>query len=356
MKEFWSERIRDMVPYTPGEQPKERTFIKLNTNENPYPPSSGTLAAIKRAANEDLRLYPDPECTALREALASYHHLKRSQIFVGNGSDEVLAFCFQAFFTPEKEIVFPDVTYTFYPVFAALFGQKYREIPLDENFGLDVEPYLGGNGGVVLANPNAPTGREASPCAIREIVEANPDVVVLVDEAYVDFGSRSAVEYIDCYPNLVVVKTMSKSRSLAGARVGWAMAHEDLIAALNCVKDSFNSYTLDRLAQAGAEASIRDNDYFHAVVAKIVHTRDHTAMRLKNMGFQVYASATNFLFISHDKVPAKVLLTGLRERGILVRWFDRPRIDDCLRVSIGTDADMDAFCAAMEALLKQHTE
>lgn len=355
MKEFWSERIREMVPYTPGEQPGERKFIKLNTNENPYPPSSGTIAAIKKAACEELRLYPDPECTALREAIASYHHLKRSQVFVGNGSDEVLALAFQAFFTPEKEIVFPDITYSFYPVFAGLFGQKYREIPLDENFGLPLEPFLGGNGGVVIANPNAPTGREASPCAIREILEANPDAVVLVDEAYVDFGAHSAVELIDRYPNLVVVKTMSKARSLAGLRVGWAMANENLIAALDCVKNSFNSYPLDRLAQAGAEASIRDNGYFHAVIAKVVNTRDHTAIRLKHMGFQVYDSMANFLFISHDKAPARELLAGLRERGILVRWFDRRRIDNCLRVSIGTDQDMDAFCAAMEALLKQYT-
>lgn len=354
MKKFWSERIRGMVPYTPGEQPKDRKFIKLNTNENPYPPSSGTLAAIKKAACGDLRLYPDPECAALREAIASFHHLKPTQIFAGNGSDEVLALCFQAFFTPGREIVFPDITYTFYTVFAGLYGQNYREIPLDENFGLPVEPFLGGNGGVVIANPNAPTGREASPCAIREILEGNPEVVVVVDEAYVDFGARSAVEYVDRYPNLVVVKTMSKARSLAGLRVGWAMANENLIAALNCVKNSFNSYPLDRLAQAGAEASIRDNDYFKAAVAKVVNTRDHTAIRLKNLGFHIYDSAANFLFITHDKAPAKELLAGLRERGILVRWFDRPRIDNCLRVSIGTDEDMNAFCAAVEALLQRY--
>lgn len=353
MKEFWSARIRDMVPYTPGEQPKDRKFIKLNTNENPYPPSSGTLAAIKRAVGEELRLYPDPESTALREALGAYHNLEPEQIFVGNGSDEVLAMCFQAFFTPGRAIVFPDITYSFYPVYASLFGQDYREIALDEHFGLPVDAFLGGNGGVVLANPNAPTGRQVALCAIREIVEANADVVVLVDEAYVDFGAHSAVELIQRYQNLVVVRTMSKSRSLAGMRIGYALADANLIAALNCVKNSFNSYTLDRLAQAAAEASIRDDAYFRCIVAKVVNTRAATACRLKQMGFQVYESATNFLFISHEKAPARLLLEGLRERGILVRWWDRPRIDNYLRVTIGTDQEMECFCQAMAELVAQ---
>lgn len=354
MNKFWSERIRNVVPYTPGEQPKERDFIKLNTNENPYPPSSGTLAAIKRAACEGLRLYPDPECTELRKTLADYYGLRTEEIFVGNGSDEVLAFCFQAFFTPDNPIVFPDVTYSFYPVYARLFGQAYREIPLDENFGLPVERFLGGNGGVVLANPNAPTGRAVSLQTIRELVEANPDVVVLVDEAYVDFGAQSAVELIRSYPNLVVVRTLSKSRSLAGLRVGWAMGQAELIAALDCVKNSFNSYTLDRLAQAGATAAMRDKDYFRAVVAKVMNTRDAAAFRLKALGFQVYDSAANFLFISHEKVPAKILLDGLRERGILVRWWDKPRISNCLRVTVGTDEEMAAFCTAVEELVREN--
>lgn len=355
MKEFWSDRIRDMVPYTPGEQPRDRKFIKLNTNENPYPPSDGTLAAIRDAAGAELRRYPDPECTALREALAAFHGLTPEQIFVGNGSDEVLAFCFQAFFTPGRTVLFPDITYSFYPVYASLFGQDYREIPLDGDFGLPVEAFLGGSGGVVIANPNAPTGRDIPLSDIRRILEANSEAAVLVDEAYVDFGAQSAVELIGGYPNLVVVRTMSKSRSLAGLRVGYAMGNAGLIAALNCVKNSFNSYTLDRVAQAGAEASVRDADYFRAVVARVVRTRDAAAARLKELGFRVYDSAANFLFISHDKAPARELLSGLRERGILVRWWDKPRIDNCLRVTIGTDGEMETFCRVIGELAGAYT-
>ena len=258
MKEFWSKRARDLIPYTPGEQPRQRQSIKLNTNENPYPPSQPVLAAIREAASETLRLYPDPECTSLREALAATFDLKPNQVFVGNGSDEVLALCFQAFFDPDRTILFPDVTYSFYPVFADLYGLSYREVPLDERFGLPLESFLGGNGGVVIANPNAPTGRAVSLCDIRALLEGNPESVVVVDEAYVDFGAQSAVPLIDSYPNLVVVQTMSKSRALAGLRVGFALGNENLMAALNCVKNSFKSYTLDRLALAGAEGALRD--------------------------------------------------------------------------------------------------
>ena len=353
MNQYWSARARALTPYVPGEQPKDRKFIKLNTNENPYPPSPVALAAIREAACDTLRLYPDPECTTLRELLGATYGLKPEQIFVGNGSDEVLAMCFYAFFTPGKAVVFPDITYSFYPVYARLFGLDYREIPLDENFGVPVEQFLGGNGGVVIANPNAPTGRDLPLHAIREIAEANPEAVVMVDEAYVDFGAHSAVALLDGCPNLVVVRTMSKSRSLAGLRVGYAMGSADLMAALNCVKNSFNSYTVDRLAQAGAAAAIRDDAYFRCVVAKVRNTREVTAGRLKQMGFRVCDSAANFLFISHERAPAKALLDGLRERGILVRWWDKPRISNCLRVSIGTDEDMDTFCRAMEELLEQ---
>ena len=351
MKEFWSKRARDLVPYTPGEQPRQRNWIKLNTNENPYPPSQKALAAIRAAAGETLRLYPDPECASLREALAATFDLKPAQVFVGNGSDEVLALCFQAFFDPERTILFPDVTYSFYPVFADLYGLSYREVPLDERFGLPLESFVGDNGGVVIANPNAPTGRAVSLCDIRMLLEGNPESVVIVDEAYVDFGAQSAVPLIDSYPNLVVVQTMSKSRALAGLRVGFALGNENLIAALNSVKNSFNSYTLDRLALAGAEGALRDGDYLRAITMKISSTRDWVADRLKRMGFEVSDSAANFLFISHPDIPAKVLLDGLRERGILVRWWDKPRIANHLRVSVGTDEDMDALCRALEELI-----
>ena len=347
MKEFWSKRARELMPYVPGEQPRERKFIKLNTNENPYPPSQKALAAIREAAGESLRLYPDPECTSLREALAATFDLKPNQVFVGNGSDEVLALCFQAFFDPDRTILFPDITYSFYPVFADLYGLNYREVPLDECFGLPLEAFLGDNGGVVIANPNAPTGRAVSLCDIRALLEGNPESVVVVDEAYVDFGAQSAVPLIDSYPNLVVVQTMSKSRALAGLRVGFALGNENLMAALNSVKNSFNSYTLDRLALAGAEGALRDPGYLRAITMKIGSTRDWAADRLKRMGFEVSDSAANFLFISHPDIPAKTLLDGLRERGILVRWWDKPRINNHLRITVGTDQEMETLCQAL---------
>ncbi len=352
MNQFWSARARALTPYVPGEQPRDRKFIKLNTNENPYPPSPMALAAIREAACDTLRLYPDPECTTLRELLGATYGLKSAQVFVGNGSDEVLALCFQAFFDPDRTILFPDITYSFYPVFASLYGLSYREVPLDENFALPLEPFLEKNGGVVIANPNAPTGRELSLCGIRAVLESNPESVVVVDEAYVDFGAHSAVELIDRYPNLVVVQTMSKSRSLAGLRVGFALGNEELIAALNCVKNSFNSYTLDRLALAGAEGALRDRNYLRATAMKIQNTREYTAAHLKQLGFAVTDSAANFLFVSHPDVPAKTLLDGLRERGILVRWWDKPRISNHLRITIGTDEEMKALCAAMAELVE----
>ena len=341
MKEFWSRRARALTPYTPGEQPRQRRLIKLNTNENPYPPSPRALEAIRAAAGEGLRLYPDPEAAELRETLAAVY-----------GSDEVLAFCFQAFFDPERPILFPDVTYSFYPVFAALFGLPYRQVPLDENFALPLEQFMGGNGGVVIANPNAPTGRDISLGDVQALAAGNPEAVVLVDEAYVDFGAQSAVPLVGEYPNLVVVQTMSKSRSLAGLRVGYALGDEDLIAALNCVKNSFNSYTLDRLALAGAAGALRDPEYLRTVTMKIASTRDRTADRLRRMGFQVTDSAANFLFATHPEASAKALLDGLREKGILVRWWDDPRIRDYLRITVGTDEEMDALCQALSELLE----
>ena len=354
MKEFWSPRIRDMVPYTPGEQPKNRKWIKLNTNENPYPPSPMALEAIRAAAGEGLRLYPDPEGTALRETFSAFcgADIRPEQIFLGNGSDEVLAFAFQAFFDPQREIVFPDITYSFYPVYAALFGLKTREIPLNEDFSIPVEQFFGQKGGVVLCNPNAPTGRALPLESIRKILEANPEAVVLVDEAYVDFGGTSTAVLLADHPNLLVVGTLSKSRSLAGLRVGYALGSVNLLAGLNCVKNSFNSYTLDRLALAGAEGALRDQAYFQATRDKILQTRARTAARLKELGFTVCDSSANFLFASHRDVPAKELLDGLRSRGILVRWWNRPRISNHLRITIGTDQEMDALCAALEELLR----
>lgn len=352
MKEFWSQRARSITPYVPGEQPREGEFIKLNTNENPYPPSPRALEAIRAAAGETLRLYPDPDCAALRSAIARLHGLEPEQVFVGNGSDEVLALCFQAFFTPGRTVLFPDITYSFYPVYCDLFGLSYQEVPLDGEFRVNVAELMGSKGGVVLANPNAPTGRALPLADIEALAAGNPGVAVVIDEAYVDFGGHSAVGLIQKYPNLAVVRTLSKSYGLAGLRVGYVLGDADLIGAVNAVKNSFNSYTVDRLAQAGALAAIEDRAYFNETVEKVVRTRTRTAERLRAMGFHVYDSSTNFLFIRHPEAAAKELLDGLREKGILVRWWSRPRISNCLRVSIGTDDEMERFCQAVEELLE----
>lgn len=352
MKEFWSPRIRDITPYVPGEQPRGRVFIKLNTNESPYPPSDKVLEAIKAAADESLRLYPDPECLGLRQAAAERFELKAEQVFAGNGSDEILAFCFQAFFDPDKAILFPDITYSFYPVYADYFKLKFRAVALDEHFDLPIEQFYGSEGGVVIANPNAPTGKAVGLDAVRSILEHNPGVVVLVDEAYVDFGGQSAAGLVSEYPNLVVVHTLSKSSSLAGLRVGYAMGNPNLMEALRCVRDSINSYTVDRLAQAGGAAALKDTAWFNKMTLKIRNTRERTAEQLRALGFLVHDSSANFLFVHRDGYPARKLLADLRERGILVRWFDKPRISDYLRVSVGSDEEMDNLIGALKELIK----
>ena len=350
MKEFWSKRIQNITPYTPGEQPKDRQFIKLNTNECPYLPSPEVEKAIL-GAMEDLNLYPDPECTQLRQAIARREGLKPEQVFCGNGSDEILAFAFQAFFDPDREVVFPEVTYSFYPVYADFFGLRCREVPMNPDFTVPIDLLCGNNGGVVLANPNAPTGIAVGLDAVEKILQANPDVVVIVDEAYVDFGADSAVGLIGQYPNLLVVQTASKSRALAGLRVGWAMGDENLIAALRCVRDSINSYTVDRLAQAGAAAAIENEDFFQITRKIVIAAREWTARALEEKGFTVLPSQANFLFVSHPAKTGRELLDGLRERGILVRWWDRPEIENWLRVSIGSKADMKALVQALGELI-----
>ena len=351
-KRYWSQRIQSLVPYTPGEQPKDRIFIKLNTNENPYPPSQKVLQAIHGATDERLRLYPDPEALALKQAIARYHGLNPDQVFCGNGSDEVLGLCFYAFFTPGHKVVFPDITYSFYPVYAKLFQLDFEEIPLNEDFSLPVERFLGGNGGAVICNPNAPTGKALPLSSIRKILEANPDVVVMVDEAYADFGAQSAVSLLQEYPNLITIHTMSKAWSMAGMRLGYALGSPDLIAGVNCVKNSFNSYPIDRLALAAGVAAIEDAPYFQETRAKVMKTRDYTIQTLRALGFIVLDSCANFIFVSHPARSGQSLQQGLRERGILVRWFDKPRIRDYLRISIGTDEEMQALCHALEELLK----
>ncbi len=341
MNKFWSDRINNMEPYVPGEQPKEQKFIKLNTNENPYPPSPKAIAAANEAAGGGLRLYPDPDSSELIDALADFYGLRKEQIFVGNGSDEVLAFCFPAFFNTDGEIVFADITYSFYPVYAKLYGIPYRNIPLNDDYTLPVDEYCKPNHGVLIANPNAPTSIEVPIGDIEKILKANPDNVVIIDEAYVDFGGTSAVGLIDSCDNLLVVQTFSKSRALAGLRVGFAMGSENLIAALNAVKNSFNSYTLDKIAIKTAAAAVRDREYFDAICSKVVNTREKTIAELRAIGCDIPDSKTNFMFVSHPRVHASELYSRLREKGILVRYFNKPRLDNRLRISVGTDEDME---------------
>ncbi|MCD8376010.1 MAG: histidinol-phosphate transaminase [Oscillospiraceae bacterium] len=351
MKEFWSARIRDAVPYVPGEQPQQGKWIKLNTNENPYPPSPRALEALVRAANEDLRLYPAPECTDLCAAAAQCWGVEPEQVFCGNGSDEILAFCFQAFFDPERPVAFPAVSYSFYPVYAEYFGLTCRQVPMNRDFSVPLEKLWGDNGGVVLPNPNAPTGLAVGLEEIETLLERNPQAVVIIDEAYVDFGASSAVPLISRYPNLLVVQTLSKSRSLAGLRVGFALGQENLIAALRCVRDSINSYTVDRAAQAVAAAALLDRDYFEQTRQKIMETRAWTAGELERLGFSLCPSRSNFLFIRHPRREGKALFDALRQRGILVRRWDREEIRDWLRVTIGTQKQMQALLGALKEIL-----
>ncbi len=351
MKEFWSKRIRGAVPYTPGEQPRDRVFIKLNTNECPYPPSPRVMEAVRTVPEDTLRLYPDPECLTLRQTIAEYYGLGVDEVFAGNGSDEILAFCFQAFFDPDRPIVFPVVSYSFYPVYVDYFGLTARTVLMNHDFSIPVEELCSGNGGVVLANPNAPTGIAVGLDTVRRVLDANPEVAVIVDEAYVGFGAESAVSLIAEYPNLVVVQTMSKGRGLAGLRVGWALGQKNMMDALRCVRDSINSYTVDRLAMAGATASMKDEPYFRATCKRIADTRHRTAEKLTAQGFSVLPSQSNFLFISHPITSGRVLLDGLRSRGILVRWWNDPRIENYLRITVGTDEEMDALCAALAELV-----
>lgn len=352
MKEYWSKRVRDMVPYVPGEQPKDRKFIKLNTNENPYPPSPKVLEAVRAAANDALRLYPNPECTPLREAIARRNGLDVSQVFCGNGSDEILSFAFQAFFDKENPITFADITYSFYEVYVKYLDLTVDLVPLNADFSLPAERFVNGpTGGVVIANPNAPTGQAVSLADLRRVLEGNRDRVVIVDEAYVDFGCESAVGLIGAFPNLLVTQTASKSRSLAGLRVGWAMGDPNLIAAMCCVRDSINSYTVDRVAQAAAVAAIQDEAYFQETCRAIMSTRERTFARLRDLGFLVEPSKANFLFARHPALPGKEIFQALRERGILVRRWDLPRIGDYLRISVGTDGEMDALCRGLEEIV-----
>ncbi len=351
MSRYWSDIVSKLEPYVPGEQPKDKKYIKLNTNENPYPPSPKVLEAIKNACNSDIRLYPDPECDILRKTIAEYFNLEKEQVFVGNGSDELLAFSFMAFFNPGKPIFFPDITYSFYPVYSQIFNIDYKLVELDEEFSVPVDKFLEKNGGIILPNPNAPTGKFLPIESIKIILSGNPDSVVIIDEAYIDFGGESASRLINEFPNLLVIQTLSKSRSLAGLRLGFALGNKKLTEGLDRVKNSFNSYTIDRLALAGAEAAFKDEAYFQETRKRIIATRDKVSLYLKSIGFKVIDSKANFIFISPPSVKASTLFQKLRENGVLVRYFNKARIEDYLRVSIGSEEDMDVFIDVVKRLM-----
>ena len=355
MNRYWSPVVHGLTPYVPGEQPKVARLVKLNTNENPYGPSPRALEAIRAATDDTLRLYPDPNSEALKTALADRYGLRPEQVFVGNGSDEVLAHTFLALLNHERPLWFPDITYSFYPVYCGLYGIASRLVPLAEDFSLCTEDYLPGPAGqagaIIFPNPNAPTGRPLPLADVERVVAGNPDVVVVVDEAYVDFGGDTAIPLVDRYPNLLVVQTFSKSRSLAGLRVGFAVGHPDLIEALERVKNSFNSYPLDRLALAGAVASLEDDTHFQTTRHKVMATREVLVAQLAALGFSTVPSTANFIFATHPKHPADDLAKALRERSIIVRHFNKPRISEYLRITIGTEEQCQALVAALSEIL-----
>lgn len=352
MSRFWSDLTRRLTPYVPGEQPRHQRLVKLNTNEAPYPPSPQVLAAIQGIDGEALRRYPDPESSALREAMAQYHGLDPQQVFLGNGSDEVLAHVFQGLLQQDQPLLFPDISYSFYPVWCELYGIAFEQIPLREDFTIDVAAYARPNGGIIVPNPNAPTGIVLDLAGIRRLLEANPGRVVVIDEAYIDFGGDSAVSLIDDYENLLVVQTLSKSRALAGLRVGMAFGQPHLIDGLQRIKNSFNSYPLDAIAQRAVIASLADEDWFQDSRRKVIATRARLTKGLEALGFGVLPSAANFVFATPGSGrDAKGLFLALREQGIVVRYFDKPRISDYLRITVGTDEQCDALLEALPALL-----
>ena len=352
MSKYWSAIVSSLTPYTPGEQPKDKILLKLNTNENPYSPSSKVLDAIKSNVEESLRLYPDPQSEALKETISNYYDLSKSNIFVGNGSDEILAFIFQALLKKDAPVLFPDITYSFYPAYCSLYDIKYKKIKLDKELNINLEDYLINNGGIIFPNPNAPTGIPKSLVDLDNLLKLNQDCVVVVDEAYVDFGTESAVKLVSHYKNLVITQSFSKSRSLAGIRLGCAFANEDLIEALNCIKNSFNSYPVDRLAQVAGIEAIKDENYFSLTRVKIIEARIFLEKELLLMDFEVLPSGANFVFTKHKSKDAMIIFKKLRELGVLVRHFSEPeRISQYLRITIGTMEDMQKLISILKKVL-----
>ncbi|WFC66483.1 histidinol-phosphate transaminase [Achromobacter denitrificans] len=356
MSRFWSPVVGTLSPYVPGEQPKLQNLVKLNTNEHPYGPSPKVLDAIRAACDDALKLYPDPSSDRLRQAIADTVGAQPGQVFVGNGSDEVLAHVFLALLKHERPLRFPDITYSFYPVYCGLYGIQYETVPLTADFRIDVEDYLPGRAGpagaIIFPNPNAPTGRALDAAEVERIVAGNPDAVVVVDEAYVDFGGESVIPLVSRYDNLLVVQTLSKSRSLAGLRVGFAVGSAALIEGLERVKNSFNSYPIDRLASAGAVAALEDTEYFEKTRLAVIETRSRMTAGLQALGFEVLPSSANFVFARHPARDAADLAAALRERCIIVRHFRHARIDQFLRITVGTDAQSELLLAALAEVLR----
>ena len=351
MNRFWSDVVKGLTPYVPGEQPKLANLVKLNTNENPYGPSPRALDAIREATGESLKLYPDPDAGQLKTAIARYHSVDARNIFVGNGSDEVLAHVFLGLLKQARPVLFPDISYSFYPVYCGLYQIAFDTIPLAGDFSINIDDYARPNGGIIFPNPNAPTGRLLPLAAIERLLQANPDSVLVIDEAYVDFGRESAIPLTTRYPNLLVVQTLSKSRSLAGLRVGFAVGHSQLIEALERIKNSFNSYPLDRLAIAGAAAAFEDRGHFEQTCRAVIASREKLAAALKALGFEVLPSAANFVFVRHPHHDAQELALQLRQRSIIVRHFKVPRIEQFLRITIGTGEQCAALVGALTEVL-----
>jgi histidinol-phosphate aminotransferase len=351
MSKFWSPFVKDLVPYVPGEQPKLAKLVKLNTNENPYGPSPKAVAAMQAELRDSLRLYPDPNSDRLKQAVADYYRVQTNQVFVGNGSDEVLAHAFHGLFQNGRPLLFPDVTYSFYPVYCGLYGIPYEALPLDDNFQIRTEDYARPNGGIVFPNPNAPTGCLLPLEAVERLLQGSPDSVVVVDEAYIDFGGETAIGLVDRYPNLLVTQTLSKSRSLAGLRVGIAVGHPELIEALERVKNSFNSYPLDRMAIVGAAAAFEDEAYFRETCQKVIDSREQLVAALSGLGFEVLPSAANFVFARHPQRDAGELAAALREHGVIVRHFKQQRIAQFLRITIGNPEQNQALLDALGRVL-----
>jgi len=353
MSKFLNRKYENLEVYTPGEQPQDMQYIKLNTNESPYPPSPGVIKAINRPEIENLRLYPDPECNVIKEKLAKLYDVKKENVYLSNGSDDILNFAFIAFTSGETTAIFPEITYGFYQVFADLNSAPYKKIPLKEDFSINYKDYCNAEGMVVIANPNAPTGISLSIDEITEILETNRDNIVLIDEAYVDFGGESCIPLIKKYDNLLVVQTFSKSRSMAGARLGFAIANEDIIKDLERIKYSTNPYNINRLTMKAAEAAIDENDYYMQKCSEIISTREKTAFELKTLGFTVLPSLSNFLFVKSNEIDGETFYKELKSRGILIRHFTTETIKDFNRVTIGTKEQMEAFIKEVKEILKE---